>query len=207
MLTNRVNGHGKKRAGVTVELLLAILLAVVVLFFVLSIFGDNLKTMVANSGIQNMFDNGQKTTFGKQAFDPTQVNVQVLAEQGNTLKTLDDFKKAAADKIKYYTDNPPQNEDQVLDLAKWATIARITTGSQVLTPRDYETLLVPNGIDIDDADTYTTTIGTANINGSAIAINKQFTYRNSSTNATGPDYQLAKAKTIINAQYQQSSSN
>lgn len=124
MKINSLNGRGRKAAGVTVELMLAITLAVVVLFFILNIFGDNLKTMVASSGIQRMYDNEQKTTYSTQKYDPTSVNVQVLAEQGNT---LDDYKKKADEKIDGYTKNPPKNQDEVIDLAKWATIAKIIT--------------------------------------------------------------------------------
>lgn len=124
--------RGKKAGGITVELLLAIILAVVVLFFILSLFSDNLKTMVASSRISNMFDNNNKTTYANQAFDPTSVNVQVLAEQGNTLKTLDDYKKAAIEKINHYAASPPANEAEVMDLAMWASIAKTikdTSGS------------------------------------------------------------------------------
>lgn len=127
MLNYKINKSGKKAAGVTVELMLAITLAVVVLFFVLSIFGDNLKTMVASSGIQNMYENNKKTTYSTQQYDPTQVNVQVLAEQGSTVKPIDDYKTEAATKIDGYVKNPPKNQDQVFDLAKWATIAKIIT--------------------------------------------------------------------------------
>lgn len=200
MHKNIVKYNGKKAAGVTVETTLAILLAVVVLFFVLSIFGDNLKTMVANSGIQRMYTNDQKTTYSTQQYDPTQVNVQVLAEQGNTLNTLDDFKQAATEKINHYKDNPPQNADEVLDLAKWATIARITAGSTILTSSDYGTLLAPNGINIDNLETYSTTVGTARINGRELTINKQFSYIPTNINATA-EYQLTQAKTIYNVQY------
>lgn len=202
----------RKLAGVTLELILAITLAVLVLFFLLGIFGDNLKSMVASSRMSNMFDNTQKASYGKQAFDPTQVNVQVLAEQGgiitpSPLNTLDDFKKAAADKINYYAANPPTNEAEVLDLAKWATIARITTGSTVLTSNIAKQLL--GGITINYQYGYTTNVGTVTLkNGNKLNINKQINYGitacglnsyNCLNNASSN--QLAGSKTVLDAQY------
>lgn len=148
--------YGKKAAGVTVETLLAITLAVVVLFFVLNIFGDNLKTMVASSGIQRMYDNSQKTTYGTQQYDPTSVNVQVLAEQGNTVKPIDDYKTEAETKIDGYIKNPPRNQEEVFDLAKWATIAKIITvqnpdnSIEPFLSMEQERFCYKYGIDIGD---------------------------------------------------------
>lgn len=199
-------GSGKKAASVTLELMLAILLAVLVLFFILSTFSDNLRAMVANSNIKNMFDNHQKITYTNQSFDPTSVNVQVLAEQGgiitpSPLNTLDDFKHAAIDKVNHYATNPPQNEAEVLDLAKWATIAQITTGSTVLTEELATTFSNSYGINIDALDTYTTTVGSAIVNGHELTIDKQFSFNVSSGGVTGDAYKLLKSNTIFNAGY------
>lgn len=202
-IRNSLSGRGRKAAGVTVELALAIILAIVVLFFVLSIFGDNLKTMVGSSNMANVWDNSHKVTYSTQQYDPTQVNVQVLAEQGNTLNTLQDYIDAATDKINHYAANPPQNEDEVLDLAKWATIARITTGSTVLTPELTQSLITNNGIYIDYQYNLQTTVRTARINSNNLVINKQFSYELSvPTNTSTAGSQLEKAKTIVRVQYQ-----
>lgn len=201
----------RKLAGVTLELILAITLAVLVLFFLLGIFGDNLKSMVVSSRMSNMFDNTQKASYGKQAFDPTQVNVQVLASQGGTittpspLNTLDDFKKGAADKINYYAANPPTNEEEVLDLAKWATIARIT-GSPALTTNIARQLL--GGININYQYGATTKVGTVTLkNGNKLNINKQIAYEIAACSAsdinclTSSSNQLPSSKTVLDAQY------
>lgn len=147
MYTMIVKKYGKKAAGVTVETLLAITLAVVVLFFVLNIFGDNLKTMVASSGIQRMYDNSQKTTYSTQQYDPTSVNVQVLAEQGNTLNTLDDYKNKAIEKINHYANNPPTNEAEVMDLAMWASIARTIKAPSGSGASTYNATLLPTSLE------------------------------------------------------------
>lgn len=202
MIRNSVNARGKKAAGVTVELALAIILAIVVMFYVLSIFGDNLKAMMSNSNIANIWDNSHKVTYSTQAYDPTSVNVQVLAEQGNTLNTLDDYKNTAIDKINHYAANPPQNEDEVLDLAKWATIARITTGSTVLTPELTQSLIINNGIIIDYMYAHQTTVGTTPINGSNVVINKKISYEVSVPIGTSSsDSELLRSKTVNNSEY------
>ena len=123
---NREVNKSTKKAGVTVELILAVMLAVVVLFFILSIFGDNLKTMMANSNIHNMFNNTNKATYTTQASpqttvsigDPAEVPTQITGEQG-----LQQILTQAQQKIDNYINNPPKNEQQVEDLAKWASIA------------------------------------------------------------------------------------
>jgi hypothetical protein len=212
MFNQKVDGSGRKSAGVTLELILAITLAVVVLFFILSLVGDDLKTMVASGRISNMFVNGQKTTYNNQAFDPTQVNVQVLAEQGNTFQTLADAQNQAIDKIKGYLTNPPQNADQVMDLAKWLTIAKTTVSASALSQQgiSVSTLAGQYGITINNSGTnFSTSVGTAKIlansgsvtNYTQLPINKQFTYSPDVTVLTASDNQLAAANQIITAQY------
>lgn len=145
--------RGRKSAGVTLELILAITLAVLVMFFILGLVGDNLKTMVANSGFQNMFENKQKVTYGKQNFDPTQVNVQVLADQGLTLQQYLDSAIAIITK---YENTPPPNQEELEKLAQAAAVAKIITmknangyAEQALLPKDEGTFYTRDGIIIN----------------------------------------------------------
>lgn len=208
MIRNSLNGRDRKVAGVTVELMLAITLAVVVLFFVLSIFGDNLKTMVASSGIQRMYANDQKTTYSTQKYDPTSVNVQVLAEQGNTFTSFQDAKDKAKAKVDGYLANPPQNEEQVLDLAKWATIAKIVGGDTIITLDLYNNFISSYGIHIYRSTYFATTVTVANIESSGgvnhLTINKQFEYNTNEANYNrilSEEEKLQVANEILNVQY------
>lgn len=216
-MIKELNLRGRKSAGVTLELILAITLAVLVLFFILNIFSDNLKGMVANSGIQNMFNNKQKATYAKEAFDPTQVNVQVLAEQGSIVfHTLQEAQDYAINKIKGYINNPPQNADQVMDLAKALTIAKTTVDYTTLSKQgiNVSDIAHPYQITIDNSTRYLTKVGTATIIPSNTAgsnsvvtqlpINQQFTYGAGLTSSKlyDPDVQLSTANQIISAKYQ-----
>lgn len=198
MLNNKLIKRGKK-AGVTVELLLSVLLAVVVLFLILGLFSDNLQKMFTKSNMAGLWNNNdQKTAVANRAFDPTQTNVQVLAEQGQT------YLKWALDTIDNYKKNPPQDEDGVLELAKAATIARILAGTDGLSQADGSYFAQEYGIIIDKTETFTTTIATAHIgigdNRTTKVINKQFTYDTSSDQATDPTAEsLAAVKKILNA--------
>ncbi len=205
MIRNSLNGRGKKSAGVTVELMLAITLAIVVLFFILNIFGDNLKTMVTSSQMSNVWDNEHKTTYSTQKYDPTSVNVQVLAEQGNTLEW---YIEQATEQINKYKDTPPATLAEVEDLAKWATIARITKQTNIL-PVELETKFYKAyGISIDNLYTYATQIkpnpSTSIITNAGTNTNEYFTYDNSigKQDLNSAAAQLNYVKSVYDAEYQ-----
>lgn len=141
---NREVIKGGKKAGVTVELILAIVLSVVVLFVVLGLFNDNIKEMIANSNISRMFANNaaSKTANINWSINPTQteVNVQTIADQGLT-SYLDRAQKT----VDKYLATPPTTEAQLIELAKAVTIYNlgqststnpITTGYSDLQTRD-----------------------------------------------------------------------
>lgn len=164
MFNKEFNIRARRAGGVTLELILAITLAVLVLFFILGLFGDNLKGMVASSRITNMFDNTQKASYAKEAFDPTQVNVQVLAEQGLTLPQYLDNANAI---IKKYETTPPPNQEELQKLAQAATVAKIITKTisggyqtQTLSYTDEGIFSQRDGIDIYlyNSSSYNTTI-------------------------------------------------
>lgn len=93
-----------KRAEVTIESSLAILLSVVVLFLAFGIFGKNLKTMFGNSNMNNFYNNTKKTknTFLENDPTKTQINVQAVATQGleayhtNSQKRIEAFASLVA---------------------------------------------------------------------------------------------------------------
>lgn len=74
-----------RRAMVTVELAVTLVLIVVALFVTLGLFNNNLRDMVANSNIKNLFNgNGARTLFSffNKDYKNAQVYVQIMGEQG-----------------------------------------------------------------------------------------------------------------------------
>lgn len=127
---NREVTKGVKKAAITIEVAIGTAIAVIALFVALGIFSENLKTMIANSGISRIVaNNPNKTAIVKQAYDPTssQVNVQIVGAQG-----LGYYLAKAQESITNYKKTPPQNETQVQDLARQATIAKLIGGSSAL---------------------------------------------------------------------------
>lgn len=115
----------KKNAGITIEVTLSLALSVVVLFLLLGLFSDNIKTLAANSGIWNFFkrDVSYAKTDQNKTFvnlTQTQENVQVVAEQG-----LDYYIKQAQEIIDKYKKNPPTSLQEEEEAARYITIARI----------------------------------------------------------------------------------
>lgn len=115
----------KRNAGITIEVTLSLALSVVVLFLLLGLFSDNLKTLAANSGIWNLFKRDvsyakteQTRTFVNST--QTQANVQIIAEQG-----LDYYINKAQEIIDKYKKNPPTTLQEEEEAARYITIARI----------------------------------------------------------------------------------
>lgn len=155
------NGINSRQAGVTVETTLSILLAVVVLFLILGLFSNNLKEMIANSNMSRLFVNNanSKTVNQKWGVDPTktQVDVKIVADQG-----LDYYLTQAQQTIAKYKATPPQNESEIEDLAKAATIAKIVNGTSGLSQEDEKLFYKSYGISIDTTSAFTTKVTTVN---------------------------------------------
>jgi hypothetical protein len=116
-----MNKKNRKRAGVTVEVTLSTLLALTVLFLILNMFTSNIKAMIANSGMQNMFnrDNSyEKTDFKNVKTDRTQIGVQTVGDQGS----LAWWNKQAVDNIQKLSEKSPLTDADKIDLARWLTI-------------------------------------------------------------------------------------
>lgn len=135
----------KRKAAISTEVAIGIALTVVVLFLAMGLFNGNLKIMLANSGISNLWsNNGQKADWSeKKAVDLTQAQkfVQLTGEQG-----LEDYLTRAQAAIEKYKTNPPKTEAEMEDLAKQATIARI---GNKLTNEDKLNFYTSYGIYID----------------------------------------------------------
>lgn len=76
---------GKQKLGaITTEVAIGLGLSIVVLIVVIGLFGENLSNIITNSGISNMFDNTNKTTYNSfnRDYTASQINVQLVGEQG-----------------------------------------------------------------------------------------------------------------------------
>lgn len=134
MLSKRRN---RKKAEITIEVTLSIALSILVLFLALGLFSNNISTMAANSGIARLFNrsdktsvNSEKTKYDSWGNNPTatQVNVQIVADQGVQLNTLQDYTNWADKIISEYASQPNLTDAQLSDLAKAYTIKSINGG-------------------------------------------------------------------------------
>lgn len=111
------------KAGVTIEVVMAIALSVVVLFLVLGLFSDNIQTMATRGKLaqMNAHNNDNKTVYEDQTGDPTQtqINVQMVGDQG----TLAWYHSQAQAIIEGIGSQPPPLSDKALvDLARALTV-------------------------------------------------------------------------------------
>ena len=77
--------RNKHSASVTIELAIGVALAVSVLFVILGLFNNNLKNMIVNTNLSNVFKNNDvKTAFTvfNKDYSNSQINVQIMGEQG-----------------------------------------------------------------------------------------------------------------------------
>lgn len=119
---------GKRKAALTIEISLSIIMCLAVLFLILSLFGSNLQAIAVNGGLQNFFKRNNdtaKTYYDKkyEANNPaqTQVNVQIVADQG-----LNYYISSALATIEKYKTTAPKTQAQLEDLARAAAIAKVT---------------------------------------------------------------------------------
>ncbi|MDD3437186.1 MAG: hypothetical protein PHC64_08560 [Candidatus Gastranaerophilales bacterium] len=121
MLSKKVYGN-IKNAGITIEITLSLALTVVVLFLLLGLFSDNIQTMAAGTGMQNLFNRDNEfaqTSMTKLAFDPTgtQVNVQIVADHG-----LEEIHLAAQAVIERLAALDNLTPAQIMELAQSLTV-------------------------------------------------------------------------------------
>ena len=137
----RFNRFNKaKSAGVSLEMLLMIVLALGVLFLVLGIFNDNLKEMNSASGSNNLFNKTHATKYSTTSVDYTtsQVNVQIAGSQGLTT-VIPKYKATAEAEIITLSNAFAQNGSltvyQQYDLAKWLTLYGICAQNSGISAR------------------------------------------------------------------------
>jgi len=135
-----------KRAGITVEVALAALLSVTVLFLVLGLFSQNLQVMAANSNINNLFNRTDKMTahnsFNRD-YTSSQVNVQIVGEQGIT--AIHDQAQKAIDALAAKT--TPLTDQEIASLAKYFTILAMSASEdpEIAIPKCYDKIMLDNG--------------------------------------------------------------
>lgn len=127
-----------RRAGVTVEVSLSIILSVLVLFLVIGLFSENLKTLAANCGLANFLSKTKTENLTSRKSwgtlgdaTATQVNVQVVADQG-----LQTYIANAQAIIEKYEKTPPATKAELEELARAALILdladKLTTANETL---------------------------------------------------------------------------
>lgn len=188
-MLNRKNYRNFKFAGVTVEISLAMVLCLTILFVAIGIWGDNLGIMVQSSGIHNIFnkDNSaakaanwgttQSKTLVVNDPTPSQENTQIMGEQG-----LSDYLANAQATINKYLATPPTTEAQIEDLAKAATIKKVNDVSS-LTQQE-RNLVIQSNISID-------------VNNGKTTINNSKTINYARANAINTDADVLAAMKVI----------
>lgn len=126
---------GKNSAMMTVELGVSLVLIIVVLFVVIGLFNDNIKSMIGSSNFSRVFSaNGLKNFFQSfnRNYDDSQIYVQIMGEQG--LEVLrqkannGDEKLISAAQITGQS-TTPQTVNTILYLAR---VIRIIVGDQYI---------------------------------------------------------------------------
>lgn len=124
--------NGSLSAEVTVEIGLSLALSIIVLILALGLFNDNIKSMASNGGIRNLFKSNEiakvetdKANWGNNPAR-TEIHVQVVADQGNTLES---YVNKAKDKCKIYALTNPTTEAQIEDMAKQLTVLAVNASS------------------------------------------------------------------------------
>ena len=189
---------GKKQGGITMEVVFSIVLGLAVLFLVLGLFSDNLKGMITQSNMSNMFNkNGEKTAFELQKTDPTGNQVTVAETQIAGEHGLSWYNDTAKSKIEELSKISPLTDAQKIDLAKWLTIygnsgttnatAESLSMGRTSDGKSYSQLAYENGIYVKWSS-YTTIVG-----------DKLYNWRNDITNS-GSDASATEPIKIANIQ-------
>ena len=137
MIKDRING--RKRAEITIEFLLMIVMALLVIYVVMNLTGGNLKTMSTHGGINNMFKPkttmADDTTPGPDYSNPnSQVSVEVMADADAEIKGFHD---GAQNELENLLMRRKESNTNTLSLAdqkemmKWATLYTLSKNPQV----------------------------------------------------------------------------
>lgn len=138
-------GKKFKKAGISIEFVLATVLALVVIFSVLGLFSKNLKTMVANSNFNNLLHKQHATDYDHKNMDYSvaqknlEQNVQIVAEQGMTVAQYHAQAMATINAIAQLPQ--PLSDTDKINLAKALTIY-VESGTKDARSMIYEPLTV-----------------------------------------------------------------
>ena len=155
-----------RSAAITVEITLSLALSLLVLFLSLGLVFNNFKSMADSGGMHNMFnkDNAVAKTFTNTAkdkrYDPTQVTVQVVADQG-----LTDYMANAQATIDMYKNKTTLTPEEASKLAQALTIDAIgkgnagTSNPNTSVATGHGILINFNGIDASGNQVGVTTVG------------------------------------------------
>lgn len=180
-----MHNQNKKLGAITVEVGIGIALAVIVLIIAIGLFNDNLAAMVSNSGISNMFNNTNKSTYDNFNRDYTnsQVNVQLIGEQGlSMLRNIANNKAITQiDKLFDGTDTSITNANSIAYLS---TVINAIVGS----PNICVYMKKDSTKKCEDDPGIAKTLYNVNINGSSVTISKANSLTEVKTATMGGDF-------------------
>lgn len=118
----------QKQASVTMEIVFAILLTLGVIFVSLGMYSDNIKNMMDNGGVQNVFNKtSAKTEYDKWGIDPTRNQITAPEVEATSWEAiLAGYNDKAKTKIEeYYAQTQSGTvltDTDKMDLAMWLAI-------------------------------------------------------------------------------------
>lgn len=127
-MLNREVIKGRRNAASATETVMTIVLVVAALFVAMRMFGDNLANMLANNPIKKMMDgnpernrNSWEKPVVNYSLPENQVHVSTVGAQAQ----IEEYLTQAKGLVENYKENPPEDEEQMQDLAKRLTIMKI----------------------------------------------------------------------------------
>lgn len=127
-MLNREVIKGRKAAASVTEVAIGTVLVLAALFVVLDMFGDNLANMLANNPIKKMMDgnpernrNSWEKPVVNYSLPENQVHVSTVGAQAQ----IEEYLTQAKGLVENYKENPPEDEEQMQDLAKRLTVMKI----------------------------------------------------------------------------------
>jgi len=144
-----MNFNNARKASVTIEVVLSVVLGLAVLFLALGIFSNHLKSVVDNnvtkSGFSNLVkeDNSTVTanSFDKKDYTKSVVNVQIAGDPDGLLNTVAAYHDYAKTQLTALGQKTPFTDNDAFNLAKWLTIygrsaVGTSTGAQNLAVKE-----------------------------------------------------------------------
>lgn len=158
--------NSRKRAAVSIEVAVGIVLSTVVVVAALALFNDNMGTMVSSTKVSNIYtDNGDKTSYSSynRDYSNSQINVQIMGEQGLAMLR----KKANNKAIELIEESfSPSNPNG-------SSIAYLAEAIKVITGEPHICAIMKNGsVEHCDDDSIGGYNYKVDINGSSLSLSK-----------------------------------